>query len=111
VPNLQQWNTGNITLIGDAAHGTLPYLAQGAAMSLEDAAALSSILNSNDVTEAAFEKLGKQRIGRTCKLHHQTLRTGRIYHISKPVAIMRDAILRVLSPNSQFSNMDWIWTH
>lgn len=61
---LSRWHKNNVMLIGDAAHGTLPYLAQGAAMSLEDAAAL---LITTD--PAKFEEL---RVTRCTKLHQQT---------------------------------------
>ena len=43
-PPIREWSTRRVTLLGDAAHPTLPYLAQGAAMSIEDGAVLTRAL-------------------------------------------------------------------
>ena len=98
---LSSWHKNNIMLIGDAAHGTLPYLAQGGAMSLEDAAAL---MTTTDPT--AFEKL---RLTRCTKLHQQTLRNGQIYHMSGIKALIRNAALRFSSDESVLGRMAWIY--
>ena len=41
---LQEWSRGRVTLLGDSAHAMLPYLAQGAAQSIEDACVLAAVL-------------------------------------------------------------------
>lgn len=100
---LKKWNQGNVTLIGDAAHGTLPYLAQGAAMALEDAAALQinlSTVKKKNIADS-FELLSATRIERTRKLHSASLATGKIYHLSGLAALLRNQAIKV-SPQTIF---------
>jgi salicylate hydroxylase len=112
LPPLQQWNKENITLIGDAAHGTLPYLAQGAAMALEDAASLGEILKRQTDPKLAFQELGSARISRTSKLHRSTIRVGKIYHCTGLTAKARNIVLSVMPAQIQLSPLKWIynWT-
>ncbi|MEP6828233.1 MAG: FAD-dependent monooxygenase, partial [Aestuariivirga sp.] len=98
---LSSWHKDNVLLIGDAAHGTFPFLAQGAAMSLEDAAAL---LHTTD--PAKFEAL---RRARCTRLHKQTLRVGEIYHLTGLKALMRNAALRFSSDEFVLGRMAWIY--
>ncbi len=98
---LLKWHKANVMLIGDAAHGTLPYLAQGAAMSLEDAAAL---LITTDPTK--FEEL---RVARCTQLHQQSWRNGQLYHLSGLPALMRNAVLRLSSDEIILGRMAWIY--
>ncbi len=98
---LPTWHKGNTLLIGDAAHGTLPFLAQGAAMSLEDAAALLTTTQPEE-----FEAL---RIDRCTRLHKQTLHVGRIYHLAGLKALARDTALRFSSDETVLGRMSWIY--
>jgi 6-hydroxynicotinate 3-monooxygenase len=66
---LPRWSDGNVTLLGDACHPMTPYMAQGAAMAIEDAAVLSRCLkgiNRSGVAEAfrRFESTRKPRTSR-----------------------------------------------
>ena len=66
---LDQWTDGKVTLLGDACHPMTPYMAQGAAMAIEDAAVLSRCLNSVDASGVAdafrrFEATRKERTTR-----------------------------------------------
>jgi salicylate hydroxylase len=106
---LKQWHQGNITLIGDAAHATLPYLAQGAAMALEDAALLQTELQSNPKT--AFENLSTKRISRTIKLHQNSMRARNIYHSSGVTALSRNIFLNVAPSAIIQSQLDWIYNY
>jgi 6-hydroxynicotinate 3-monooxygenase len=66
----QHWSTGNITLLGDACHPMTPYMAQGAAMAIEDAAVLSRCLEGvdRDGVEAAFRRFEATRKPRTSRI-------------------------------------------
>lgn len=101
LPPMKQWHKDNILLIGDAAHGTVPWLAQGAAMSLEDAAALM------DTTDP--ETFTKMRSARCARLHEQTVATGKIYHYSGFKGFARDLTLRLRSPAWLIERMGWIY--
>jgi 6-hydroxynicotinate 3-monooxygenase len=68
---LRQWHDGNVTLLGDACHPMTPYMAQGAAMALEDAAVLSRLLEQVDNRAGladAFRRLEATRKPRTSKV-------------------------------------------
>lgn len=103
---LPTWQFGNITLLGDAAHGTLPYLAQGAAMALEDAAAIVGIAGESSLAEAI-----KQRQRRTALLHQKTLSAGRTYHLNGIMGTARNTAI-ALSPGRFLQNqLGWIYRH
>jgi salicylate hydroxylase/6-hydroxynicotinate 3-monooxygenase len=65
-----QWSQGNITLLGDACHPMTPYMAQGAAMAIEDAAMLSRCLANvdRDGVAVAFRRFEATRKPRTSRV-------------------------------------------
>ena len=67
-PPIATWSTRRATLIGDAVHATLPYLAQGAAMAIEDAAVLTRALQSTDSVADALQLYERNRIDRTSRI-------------------------------------------
>jgi 6-hydroxynicotinate 3-monooxygenase len=74
---LDRWTQGNVTLLGDACHPMTPYMAQGAAMAMEDAAVLSRCLDrvDRDGVAAAFRRFEASRKERTTRVQ-QTSRTN-----------------------------------
>lgn len=102
VPALPNWGQGNVRLIGDAAHATLPFLAQGAAMALEDAVALGKV-NAN---LANYEAMRRARVAR---LHQETLRNGKIYHLQGMAALARNAALRAMPHSLFLQRLAWIY--
>ena len=74
---LKQWGKGPVTLLGDAAHPMLPYLAQGAAMAIEDAAVLAQCLaQSPDNATAALRSYEGKRQKRTARAQRAARRNG-----------------------------------
>jgi salicylate hydroxylase len=67
-PPIATWSTRRATLLGDAVHATLPYLAQGAAMAIEDAAVLTRALQSTNVVADALQLYERNRIDRTSRI-------------------------------------------
>lgn len=71
---LDQWSSGNVTLLGDACHAMTPFMAQGAAMGLEDAAILSRCVAASDDWPTAMTRYERTRIDRASKIqlgsHH-----------------------------------------
>lgn len=103
------WVSGKTALLGDAAHAMLPFLAQGAAMAIEDAAVVASALSaSDDVTAAlaAYERERKQRVARVAAA---SARTGAWYHATGARALARDAALRIGSAALVLGTNDWIY--
>ncbi|MEO9168563.1 MAG: FAD-dependent monooxygenase [Aestuariivirga sp.] len=101
LPPLPQWHKDNILLIGDAAHGTVPFLAQGAAMALEDAAALMDTTDPVTFTN--------MRAARCVRLSEQTVSTGDIYHFAGLKALARDTLLRFNSHDLLIERVGWIY--
>jgi 2-polyprenyl-6-methoxyphenol hydroxylase-like FAD-dependent oxidoreductase len=110
VSPLASWSRGPITLLGDAAHPVLPYLAQGAALAIEDAVALANALaaNRNDVA-AAFAGYEAVRRPRTSRLQHNSRRFGWIYHLRGPARLVRNFALTRRRKDTTFSQFDWLY--
>jgi salicylate hydroxylase len=109
VAPLPTWSKGKCIILGDAAHGTLPFLAQGAAMALEDAAWLKAALKNKNISEAfAGHRL---RLQRTAKLHLTSLRQGKIYHQSGLLAVARNTALRIMPEAVFHRQLQWIYQH
>jgi 2-polyprenyl-6-methoxyphenol hydroxylase-like FAD-dependent oxidoreductase len=106
---VRSWSEGRVTLIGDAAHPMLPFLAQGAAMALEDAAVLSTILSVDRDIPKAFENYESQRLARTARAVRMSCRQGYGYHASGPLRLARNVILRALSSDAILSRLAWLY--
>ena len=110
-PPTRRWSKGRVTLIGDAVHPTLPFIAQGGAMAIEDAAVLSAALaRTPDDPAAAFGRYQEQRCQRTARLQRQARRNGRIFHLGRLAAFFRDTALHLLSPAAFAARQDWIYS-
>lgn len=94
-PPRRQWSKGNVTLLGDAAHPVLPFLAQGAALAIEDAAILvrEIIRSPHDLGRAfsAYETVRKPRAARVQAAARQNAST---FHATWPLSTARNFIMR-----------------
>jgi salicylate hydroxylase len=110
-PPLASWGRGPVTLLGDAAHPMLPFLAQGAAMAIEDAAVLTRELvrSPPDDRGAALRRYEAARRPRTARVQHAARRNDFHYHLRGPAAFARDAVLRVLGGRRLLTQYDWIY--
>jgi 2-polyprenyl-6-methoxyphenol hydroxylase-like FAD-dependent oxidoreductase len=104
-PPLHQWQFGSMLLLGDAAHGTLPFLAQGAAMALEDAA----FLKHHKLPPTTGDSDWQERRQRTARLHAATLRTVKHYHATGPHALLRNIAIGSLSASCFTNRLSWIY--
>jgi salicylate hydroxylase len=103
------WHDRRIVLVGDAAHATLPYLAQGAVMSLEDACVLAGEVLLRPDIAAAFAHYAVRRRDRTARIQRQSRELARIYHASGVRRLARNTALSFMSPNAFLSRLDWIY--
>jgi len=78
------WNTARVTLLGDAVHATLPYMAQGAAMAIEDAAVLARVLDLPLPMQERLAIYARHRSPRTARVIEESREMGELYHIDNP---------------------------
>ncbi len=107
---LARWSEGRVTLLGDAAHPVLPFLAQGGALAIEDAEILAAHLKRrrSDPIQA-LAQYERDRRARAARMQHASSRNGRIYHLPRPASLARDLTLRALPGSHIMSLYDWVY--
>lgn len=103
------WGIGRVGLIGDAAHPILPFLAQGAAQAIEDAAALATSLEPGCEIAPALANYAAARRSRISRVQRDSRRQARIYHLSGPAALLRDFAIGALGPRRVTERYDWLY--
>lgn len=105
-----QWSFGRVTLLGDAAHPTTQYMAQGACMAIEDAVTLGEALRArgNDI-EKAFDLYQRSRVARTARIVLSSREMGRIYHAKGVERLVRNDLWRGRSPERFYDAMEWLY--
>jgi salicylate hydroxylase len=91
-PEMPSWGAGPVTLLGDACHATLPFMAQGAAMAIEDAAVLSRCLREGSEVRASLKQYEALRKPRTTYVQRASQRNGRVFHARPPLSWLRDRV-------------------
>ncbi len=105
-----QWNFGRVTLLGDAAHATLQYLAQGACMAMEDAVTLGEALRVNDNDfDKAFALYQRCRVARTARIVLSAREMGRIFHAKGVERLVRNELWKNRSPERFYDAMEWLY--
>ncbi len=98
---------GPVTLLGDAAHPMLPFLAQGAAMAIEDAAVLARCLAGPGTDPApAMRRYEAIRRSRVRRVQQEARTNSRIYHMSGATALARNLAMRMLPLRTRY---DWLY--
>ena len=106
----QVWGRGAATLLGDAAHPMLPFLAQGAAQAIEDAGALARHLSERGGScEQSLRAYEAERVPRTARVQLAARQQAKIYHLTGPMAFARDVVMRGLGPERLQARYDWIF--
>jgi salicylate hydroxylase len=103
------FRAGPVAFAGDAAHAMLPFLAQGGAMALEDAASLRGAVKAHGIGPAALAAYESARRPRTKRVASQADSQGGIYHLPLPLCLARDEVMRRLGPDAVRRRVDWIW--
>jgi len=107
---LGRWSKGPVALLGDAAHPMLPFLAQGAAMAIEDAAVAAQCLAQNpDDAAKALQTYSALRGPRARRVQRAAARTGARYHLGGPSGMIRDAAMRMMGGARLLHHYDWIY--
>ncbi|WP_395701341.1 3-hydroxybenzoate 6-monooxygenase [Aquabacterium sp.] len=107
---IDRWTFGRATLLGDAAHPMLQYLAQGACMALEDAVTLGEALRLHGGQfEPAFDHYQRSRIARTARVVLSAREMGRIYHAKGVERLVRNDLWKGRSPERFYDAMEWLY--
>jgi len=109
---LPRWSDGRVTLLGDACHPMLPFMAQGAAQSIEDGATLASLLSAmpNDVP-TVLQRYEALRKPRATRLQEASAANRTRFHLHDgPDQQQRDAALAA-SGDRSIANIGWLYMH
>ena len=112
---LTRWSDGRVVIIGDAAHPMLPFLAQGGAMSIEDAWALANCVSRDNSIKVSLNDFYKMRINRTTMIQKMSRKNGRLFHLralsNRIVSYLPIWILGKLFPKFGLSLQDKIYSN
>lgn len=104
------WVDGRVALLGDAAHPMLQYFAQGACMAMEDAVALSALLDTTSDIETALVDYKKRRFLRTSRVQLQSRAIGEhVYHPAGAHADLRNAVMNSRTAEEWYDQIDWLY--
>ncbi|WP_371398099.1 FAD-dependent monooxygenase [Fretibacter rubidus] len=111
--NTTSWGKGRVSLLGDACHPMLPFMAQGAAMAIEDGYVLASeIMRDGPNIDSALRRYEIMRHPRTARIQKRSLDNAAMFHHGPGAAkFLRDAKLKIAQhlPAAQHSQFDWIY--
>jgi len=109
-PPLTRWSHGAVTLLGDAAHPMVPFLAQGAAQAIEDADALGHAFREAETpVAAAFAAYERARRRHAAAVVRASARQGHIDHLRGPLATARDLAIRALGGDLLLRRNAWLY--
>jgi 2-polyprenyl-6-methoxyphenol hydroxylase-like FAD-dependent oxidoreductase len=107
---VKNWSKGRVTLLGDAAHPMLQYLAQGACMATEDAVVLAEKVTATpDDLPAAFQAYSQDRYLRTGRVQIMARVYGDFYHARGVTAELRDLALAGRTPEQSYEGIAWLY--
>lgn len=107
---IENWTDGNVTLLGDAAHPTHQYFAQGACMALEDAVCLADRVEQFEGDlKTAFAAYQEERIVRAYRVVLSSRMLGRVYHAQGVERKIRNAVMGAKSPDDFYNGLQWLY--
>jgi 3-hydroxybenzoate 6-monooxygenase len=107
---VKNWTDGRVTLLGDAAHPMLQYLAQGAGQAIEDAVVLGEALRfTHGKVEDAFQKYQQARYLRTGRVQLTARFYGDIYHAAGVQRELRNQLFQGGKESAGFAGLKWMY--
>jgi salicylate hydroxylase len=108
--HLRRWSEARVALLGDAAHPVLPFLAQGAALAIEDAVTLARCMAAEPADPAlAFRHYETIRRPRAVRVDRLSRRYGRLYRLDGPLRLARNLLLERRSEERALARLDWLY--
>lgn len=111
-PVAARWHCERMALVGDAAHPTLPFLAQGANLAIEDAYLLAKLTDkTRDISKALaeYQRLRKARVGRAIAAANANARNYHLSGIQRSVAHLALGFLDRVAPNAYRRRLGWLY--
>lgn len=108
---ISNWVDGRVALLGDAAHPTMQYYAQGACMAMEDAVCLAAEMEANSGNiEKSLTSYQAKRTTRTARIQLQSRAIGdHIYHPSGAHAELRNSMMGAMTTNDWYDRFQWLY--
>ena len=112
---IANWSEGHATLLGDAAHPMMQYLAQGACMALEDAVTLGAAVQACRAGDgrfdlpAAFRLYSAARVARTARVVLSVREMGRLYHAKGIDRLVRNSLWTGRTPERFYDAVEWLY--
>ena len=104
------WSFDRVTLLGDAAHPMMQYLAQGACMALEDAVTLGEAVRAHPGDfAAAFRRYEKARVTRAARVVLMVREMGRLYHAKGVERLVRNDLWKGRTPERYYDAVEWLY--
>lgn len=113
-PIAARWHDDTLALLGDAAHPTLPFLAQGAGMAIEDAWTLAACLDADADQPRALARYQALRLPRVTRIIAAANANAANYHLGGAKRLVAHGILRLadrLAPGLMPGRFDWLYDH
>lgn len=108
---VENWTTGRATLLGDAAHPMVQYIAQGAAMALEDAICLGNVAHECDGDFVrAFQRYQDVRIVRTARVQISSLMMTKLNHAKGVERLVRNSLFEGRTAEEYYNRLAWLYT-
>lgn len=106
-----KWGDASGFLVGDAAHAMTPYAAQGAAMAIEDGAALAAAISASSEITAGLARYEAVRRPRLARVAGRARFNRFVWHAGGPFAIARNLALKTRNPQRLAADFDWLYGH
>ncbi len=113
-PVAQRWQTGSVAILGDAAHPTLPFLAQGANLAIEDAYVLARCCDESDDLPTAlrrYQDIRRPRVVRAIEAANANARNYHLRGIKRQVAHLGLRGMGRLAPDAFLNRLGWLYDH
>jgi salicylate hydroxylase len=111
-PPLPRWSSGRVTLLGDACHPMLPFMAQGAAQAIEDGATLAACLAEGDDPASALRRYERLRLPRATRVQALSRDNKTRFHLPDgPEQRARDEAMAAGGTDFSYRAVEWIYDH
>lgn len=107
---VENWANGRVTLLGDAAHPMVQYIAQGAAMALEDAVTLAACADRSGDLASALQAYQAIRIVRTARVQISSLMMHHLNHATGVERLVRNSLFEGRSQDDHYDRLAWLYT-